>query len=138
LTVARRRRGNGGWDLERIYALFPRLHERRENSGNQLSGGEQQMLSIGRSLMGIPSLLLMDEPMEGLAPSIVDQLLSAINKIRTETDTAILVVEQHVDIALDLTSRIVVLDRGAIVLNNAAGDSKADRGEIERLIGVAA
>lgn len=140
LTIARRKpRGAGTeWTLSRIYDLFPQLWERRANMGTQLSGGEQQMLSIGRALMGNPSLLLMDEPMEGLAPVIVDQLVLAVHRIRTETRMAILLVEQHVDIALEFTSNVLVLDRGAIVYNQSDGAAGPDRARIENLIGVSA
>jgi branched-chain amino acid transport system ATP-binding protein len=91
----------GKWTLAAIYALFPRLRERRTNGGNQLSGGEQQMLSIGRALMGNPSVLLLDEPLEGLAPVIVDYLVEVINRIRSEDNMSIVIVEQHVEIALE-------------------------------------
>jgi branched-chain amino acid transport system ATP-binding protein len=139
LTVAGRRRGGDNeWTLERVYDLFPRLKERRSNGGNQLSGGEQQMLSIGRALMGNPSLLLMDEPMEGLAPVIVEQIVHAVHRIRRETALTILLVEQHVDIALEMTSRVIVLDRGAIVYDNSEAQRTPDRKEIEDLISVAA
>lgn len=137
LTIAARRQTNAShWTLDRVYELFPRLKDRRTNKGNQLSGGEQQMLSIGRALMGNPTLLLMDEPMEGLAPTIVEQLLAAIHKIRAESAMSILVVEQHVDIALELTSRVMVLDRGVAVLDNSDGKLPPDRRRIEHLIGV--
>src|ERR1700751_3151227 len=91
----------GKWTLERIYALLPRLKERRSNGGNQLSGGEQQMLSIGRALMGNPSLLLLDEPLEGLAPVIVDTLLAALRQLRHDDGMAIVLVEQHARLALE-------------------------------------
>lgn len=139
LTVAGQvRNGADSWTLDRVYALFPRLKERRTNQGNQLSGGEQQMLSIGRALMGNPSLLLLDEPMEGLAPVIVDQLISALHRIRTETKMAIVLVEQHVAIALEFATRLVVLDRGVIVYDNSDGTGVLDRSRIEQLVGVEA
>ena len=106
------------------------------NSGQQLSGGEQQMLSIGRALMGNPSLLLLDEPMEGLAPVIIEQLTAALHRLRTESDISILLVEQHVDLALELSSRVIVLDRGRIVYNNGEGNSPPDRRRIEDLAGI--
>ncbi len=124
------------WTLPRIHELFPQLWERRANMGSQLSGGEQQMLSIARALMGNPSLLLMDEPMEGLAPIIVDQLALALHRIRAETRMAILLVEQHVDIALEFTSNVLVLDRGTIVYDQSDGLAEPDRARIENLIGV--
>ncbi|WP_428531101.1 ABC transporter ATP-binding protein [Pseudorhodoplanes sp.] len=125
------------WSMEKIYELFPRLHERQTNSGNQLSGGEQQMLSIGRALIGNPSLMLMDEPMEGLAPVIVDQLVEALHKIRKQSAMTIVLIEQHVELALEFASHIIVMDRGQIVYRNEAATS-ADRTIIENLIGVGA
>jgi len=126
------------WTLERVLDLFPRLGERLRNGGHQLSGGEQQMLSIGRALMGNPGLLLLDEPMEGLAPVIVEQLLGAIHRLREESDMAILLVEQHIDLALEFTDRVIVLDRGAVVYDNQDGAAKPDRARIEELAGVSA
>lgn len=124
------------WTLERVIDLMPRLGERLNNGGAQLSGGEQQMLSLGRALMGNPSLLLLDEPMEGLAPVIIDGLVQALHRLRTESRLAILLVEQHLSLALEFTNRIVVLDRGRIVYDNADGQQRADADRIDRLIGV--
>jgi branched-chain amino acid transport system ATP-binding protein len=129
---------NSSWNRERIYELFPRLAERRKNGGQQLSGGEQQMLSIGRALMGNPSLLLMDEPLEGLAPVIVDYLVDAIHRIRRETAIAILIVEQHVDIALEFSDDVIVLDRGEIVYKTEQSESKPDRLLIQGFIEIGA
>jgi branched-chain amino acid transport system ATP-binding protein len=112
LTVAERQ---GRWTLAGVYDFFPSLAERRRNRGNQLSGGEQQMLAIGRALMGNPALLLMDEPLEGLAPVIVDVLLTGLDRLKRETDLALLLVEQRAEFALDLAPEAVVLDRGLIV-----------------------
>ena len=112
LTVAER---PGQWTLTRVYDFFPSLAERRRNHGNQLSGGEQQMLAIGRALMGNPSLLLMDEPLEGLAPVIVDTLLAGLDRLKREDELALLLVEQHAQLALELAQIAVVLDRGAMV-----------------------
>jgi branched-chain amino acid transport system ATP-binding protein len=127
----------GRWTIERIYDFFPSLAERRRNRGNQLSGGEQQMLAIGRALMGNPRLLLMDEPLEGLAPVIVEAVLQGIDRLKREDDLALILVEQHARIALEFTSDAIVLDRGAVVYT---GPSKAlldspDR--MTRLMGVA-
>ena len=119
LTVAAR--GGARWDLARVYGLFPSLAVRRRNMGNQLSGGEQQMLAIGRALMGNPSLLLLDEPLEGLAPVIVDALLGALRRLR-EDGLAMVLVEQHARLALEFAARAVILDRGKVVYD---GESRA-------------
>ncbi|MBL8699538.1 MAG: ABC transporter ATP-binding protein [Alphaproteobacteria bacterium] len=112
LTVAPR---PGRWSLERVYALFPQLADRRRNMGNQLSGGEQQMLSVGRALMGNPRVLLLDEPLEGLAPVIVDTLLVALRALRTDEGLGLVLVEQHARLALEFAPRAVVLQRGRLV-----------------------
>jgi branched-chain amino acid transport system ATP-binding protein len=124
------------WTRERIYELFPSLAARRRNMGNQISGGEQQMLAIGRALMGNPSLLLLDEPLEGLAPVIVDALLAALHRLRQDDGLAIVLVEQHARLALEFASSAVVLDRGRLVYD---GDSQTlfDRPQrLAALIGV--
>jgi branched-chain amino acid transport system ATP-binding protein len=120
----------GQWTLERIWAMFPRLAERRANYGNQLSGGEQQMLAIARALMVNPRLLLLDEPMEGLAPIIVQELMRAIRNLVDEGGLTLILVEQHAKLALELTRRVLVLDRGRIVHR---GDSAALLGDTEAL-----
>jgi branched-chain amino acid transport system ATP-binding protein len=111
LTVASRA---GPWDLDAVFKLFPRLSERRRNMGNQLSGGEQQMLAIARALMTNPALMLLDEPFEGLAPVIVDELTAAMKMMLSDRRIAIILVEQHTDIALELTAEAIVLERGAV------------------------
>jgi branched-chain amino acid transport system ATP-binding protein len=126
----------GPWSIERVFELFPRLAERSHNRGNQLSGGEQQMLAIARALVGNPRLMMMDEPLEGLAPVIVDQLVAAIQRIRRESDMSIILVEQHVDLALEFSDRVLVLDRGAIVYSNLESGVAADRSSIEALLSV--
>jgi branched-chain amino acid transport system ATP-binding protein len=110
----------GRWTLERVYDFFPRLAERRRNRGNQLSGGEQQMLAIGRALMGNPLLLLMDEPLEGLAPVIVDALLAGLDRLKREDDLALLLVEQHARLALEFAENAIILDRGTVVFSGAS------------------
>jgi branched-chain amino acid transport system ATP-binding protein len=120
----------GPWTNARVYQMFPRLHERRANLGHQLSGGEQQMLAIARALMTNPRLLLLDEPLEGLAPLIVEELVKVLRDISQKGNTAILLVEQHARLALSLTERVIVLDRGKIV---HAGPSRALLDDAERL-----
>jgi branched-chain amino acid transport system ATP-binding protein len=133
LTVAAR---PGRWSLDRIYDLFPSLAARRGNRGNELSGGEQQMLSIGRALMGNPTLLLLDEPLEGLAPVIVDVVLRSIERLKREDNLAILVVEQHARIALEHTERAIVLDRGRIVYSGESAPLLAAPDRLAALMGV--
>ncbi len=110
----------GRWSLERVYELFPRLAERRGLWGNQISGGEQQMLAIGRALMGNPTLLLMDEPLEGLAPIIVETLLAAMKRLISEEALTVVLVEQHARLALGVTQNALVLNRGRIAYSGAS------------------
>jgi branched-chain amino acid transport system ATP-binding protein len=126
----------GEWTRERVYDLFPRLAERRRNYGNQLSGGEQQMLAVGRALAGNPKLLLLDEPFEGLAPVIIDTLAAALMRLKTESRIAILLVEQQVDVALELTRRTIVLDKGQVVWRGDSADLAADRDNLAVLVGL--
>jgi len=133
LTVAAR---DGRWTLPAVYDLFPRLAERRRNFGNQLSGGEQQMLAIARALMTNPALLLLDEPLEGLAPIVVDELATAIRRMIDERSNAVMLVEQHVEIALALMEDVVVLERGRIVHRGPSAQLLADHAALERLIGL--
>jgi branched-chain amino acid transport system ATP-binding protein len=132
LTVAARA---GRWDLKAVYGLFPRLAERRANMGNQLSGGEQQMLAIARALMTNPALLLLDEPLEGLAPIIVEELTAAIGRM-TDEGTAVVLIEQHADVVLSLTRDAVVMERGVIVHRAPSRDLLHDAATLDRLIGL--
>jgi branched-chain amino acid transport system ATP-binding protein len=133
LTVVAR---PGEWNLKRIYEIFPRLQERRANMGNQLSGGEQQMLAIARALMVNPKLLLLDEPMEGLAPIIVQELVRVIRTL-VEKGMSVIVVEQHARLALSLTKRAIVLDRGRIVHDADSASLLAAPEVLDRLVSVA-
>jgi branched-chain amino acid transport system ATP-binding protein len=133
LTVASRA---GRWDLKAIYGLFPRLAERRANMGNQLSGGEQQMLAIARALMTNPALLLLDEPLEGLAPIIVEELTAAIARMTADEGTAVILIEQHADVVLSLTREAVVMERGVIVYRAPSRDLLDDAATLDRLIGL--
>ena len=126
----------GHWDVARVYGVFPRLAERRGNFGNQLSGGEQQMLAIGRALMVNPSLLLLDEPMEGLAPIIVQELMGVIRDLLTESGMAVIVVEQHAKLALLLTRNALVLERGRVVHRSSSESLLADPATLHRLVAV--
>ena len=128
----------GPWSIARIYDLFPALASRRKNRGNHLSGGEQQMLAIGRALIGNPLLLLMDEPLEGLAPLIVDTVLAGLARIRREDQLSLLLVEQHASLALDFAEEAIVLDRGRIVFSGPSAELLAAPERIEALMGVAA
>ena len=134
LTVAAR---PGRWDLRAIFDLFPRMQERRGNKGNHLSGGEQQMLAFGRALMTNPRLLLLDEPMEGLAPIIVEEITAAVERMTADGSMAFILVEQHSHLALSLTRDAIVIERGAIVHRAKSADLAGDHATLERLIGLA-
>ena len=123
--------------LDEAYALFPRLAERRNNGGTQLSGGEQQMLSVARALLGRPSMMLLDEPLEGLAPLIRLELLRAFTNMSHETGIAVVIVEQQVDEALGYAQRAVILDHGTVVHSASAGALLADTEALERWVGMA-
>lgn len=133
LVVARRA---GGFSLEQAYGWFPRLAQRRVNKGNQLSGGEQQMLAIARAMMGGPELLLLDEPLEGLAPVVVDIVMQALARIREEQALTMILVEQQVMKALMFAPRAVVLVRGCVVYDGPSKTLIEDRQALDRLIGV--
>jgi branched-chain amino acid transport system ATP-binding protein len=125
----------GSWTIETVYELFPRLAERQSNRGNQLSGGEQQMLAIGRALIGNPSVVLMDEPSEGLAPVIVEELALALKRL-TAMNLTLVVVEQNTRLALDISARAVVMDRGRIVYDGSSATLQNDPEKLDQLIGV--
>ena len=116
--------------------MFPQLDARRQNLGNQLSGGEQQMLAIGRALVGNPKVLLMDEPSEGLAPVIVEEMQSVINRLREESSMTIILVEQNSRVALEFSERCIVMNRGRVVRDGSSEALRQDQTLLERLIGV--
>jgi branched-chain amino acid transport system ATP-binding protein len=132
LTVVAR---PGRWDLDAVFGLFPRLKERRTHLGNQLSGGEQQMLTIARTLMTNPSVLLLDEPLEGLAPIIVEELTAAIRRMAAE-NIGLVLVEQHAELALALTEEAVILERGVIAHRARSQDLVKDDAILDRFLGL--
>ena len=127
----------GRWSLARVYDFFPALAERRRNGGNELSGGEQQMLAIGRALMGNPRLMLLDEPLEGLAPVIVDAVLKGLDRRKREDSLSILLVEQHARLALEFAGSAIVLDRGVIVYSGESSELLNAPERLNQLMGVA-
>jgi branched-chain amino acid transport system ATP-binding protein len=126
----------GQWTYETVCELFPRLAERADNRGNQLSGGEQQMLAIGRALIGNPAVLLMDEPSEGLAPVIVEELARAVKRLTKAGGLSMVLVEQNTRLALDIAPRAIVMDRGRIVYDGNSETLRDDPARLEQLIGV--
>jgi len=126
----------GPWTPAKVYELFPRLAERSSNLGNQLSGGEQQMLAVGRALVINPRIVLLDEPLEGLAPIIVEELLAGLKRIIREEGLSAILVEQNAQKILGVTDRAVILERGSVVHEAASADLKADRATLESYLGV--
>ena len=126
----------GAWNVDRVYGMFPRLRERRTNLGNQLSGGEQQMLAVARALMLNPKLLLLDEPLEGLAPIIVDELLAALRNIVTGEGISAIIVEQKARKVLPLTDEAIVLERGGIVHRGSSEKLLASRKTLDKYLSV--
>jgi branched-chain amino acid transport system ATP-binding protein len=126
----------GAWNEERLFGLFPSLAARMNSLGRQLSGGEQQMLSIARALVGNPKVLLMDEPTEGLAPVVVEQLIAALRGVKADSSLAVLVVEQRIDVALEMSSRCLIMDRGRVVHEEASAFLRENPGRMAQLIGL--
>jgi branched-chain amino acid transport system ATP-binding protein len=126
----------GPWTLAKVYGLFPRLAERRRNLGNQLSGGEQQMLAVARALILNPRIMLLDEPLEGLAPIIIEELLAALRKIIREEGLSAILVEQNAQKILGVTDRAIIIERGSIVYQGDSATLKADRALLETYVGV--
>src|SRR5262249_82558 len=125
----------GAWTEERIFGLFPELANRASNLGNALSGGEQQMLSIARALLANPKVLIMDEPAEGLAPVVIEQLVTALRSVRADRSLGILLVEQRLDVALELSTRCAVMERGRFVLNAPSAELRAAPSRLAGLLG---
>ncbi|MNE69997.1 High-affinity branched-chain amino acid transport ATP-binding protein LivF [compost metagenome] len=134
LTVGLKKRKKDA--IEEAYALFPRLKERRRNLGSQLSGGEQQMLTTARAILGRPTVLLLDEPLEGLAPVICEELMVVFSELAASGDMTILLVEQRIQSALDFADEVIVLERGRIAWNGTPSALSQDHEAVERLLGV--
>ena len=126
----------GAWTRERVYTLFPRLKERLDNMGNQLSGGEQQMLAIARALLTNPTVLLMDEPTEGLAPVLVETLTAVLAQLRADSALSIILVEQNSRVALTFSPRALILDKGRVVYDGASEPLRADPDRLAKLVGI--
>jgi branched-chain amino acid transport system ATP-binding protein len=126
----------GPWTPERVYGMFPRLAERKTNLGNQLSGGEQQMLAVGRALVLNPKIVLLDEPLEGLAPIIVEELLAALTRLIRDEGMSAILVEQNPQKILGVTDHAVILERGTVIYRSTSAALKADRGVLETHLGV--
>ena len=127
----------GAWTLEKVYDMFPRLKERRQNPGSQLSGGEQQMLAIGRALILNPRIMLLDEPLEGLAPILVEELLVALQRIIREEGISAILVEQNAKKILGIVDLAVIIERGSIVHKSDSATLRNDQATLETYLGVA-
>src|SRR5215510_196415 len=128
----------GLWTPQKVYAMFPRLSERKANLGNQLSGGEQQMLAVGRALVLNPKIMLLDEPLEGLAPILVEELLGALKRIVRANGVAAIVVEQNAQKILSVTDRVAIIERGMVIYQGRSADLKTDGRILETHLGVTA
>jgi branched-chain amino acid transport system ATP-binding protein len=126
----------GRWTTHKVYALFPRLSERRQNLGNQLSGGEQQMLAVGRALVLNPRVMLLDEPLEGLAPILAEELLGALRRVIRDEGMSAILVEQNAKKILGVTDHAVILERGAVVHAADSATLLSDRAALETYLGV--
>lgn len=126
----------GPWNVQRVYDLFPRLRERRQNYANQLSGGEQQMLAIGRALVTNPSLLLLDEPLEGLAPVVAQDVARCISRVVEQEGVSTILVEQHAGFALELAHDALILERGVVVRSGSSADIAADPEALKQFVGI--
>jgi len=136
LKISAARNGRGRWTAERVYELFPRLGERKRNGGAQLSGGEQQMLAIGRALLGDPKLLIMDEPSEGLAPTVIEVMVETLRKLEEEEGLAILLIEQNLGVATAVAERQLIMVGGELAHETTAGQLSSDSELQRRFLGV--
>lgn len=135
LMLPRRKQGDGQWSLEEVYELFPRLKERERNSGDQLSGGEQQMLSIARALRAGPELMLLDEPSDGLSPAMVERVAEILQELKRRS-LPILLVEQNIHLALSVADRVYIMNKGLVVHECGAKELAEDKETQHRLLGV--
>lgn len=136
LSARRARTDSPRWTLERVFAAFPRLAERRRHLGGQLSGGEQQMVAVSRALLTDPELVILDEPSDGLAPAVVDQIGEVLRELRVDGVT-VLLIEQDLHLAFAVCDDVAVMEKGAVVHSSATTDFRQDRDTAHRLLGVA-
>ena len=135
LEIAMRKGDDGGWSLDGVYDMLPKLAERRSHLGSQLSGGEQQMLAVGRALLGSPRIMLLDEPSDGLAPAVVEQVGEVLLRLK-QTGLAILLVEQDLRLAFDVATRVAVMTKGRIVHESSVKEFRRDAARAQALLGV--